>query len=360
MNLHIAPDNTFTNKFYENILEAGLGDYNKIVIRSNDARLKSIKYDLPFARLYSPAFAKLAGDTSSYEKVFIHYFTPLLYRWVATHEFRELNWMVWGGDLYNLPSLDRLCYEPVTLRKFVKDNTSVQSKLYDLKVWVTQNPFRKRAYSKVRNVLTWMREEYKFALEHLPLNAGHKFFFYENQLPYHQLDSFIPGPKRNDRLTLIVGNSGSPTNNHLDVIKFLEDNRIHADLLLPVSYGDAHYISFLKNNLKFSYGTVEFVERFMPFEEYVGWLGSADGLVMNSLRPQGYGNILMMMYLGKPVYFNARNISLPDLSDAGLKWLPLEVLKSETSSTQNLPNREAMINFLSHERLRKEYRSLFG
>ncbi len=157
MNLHIAPDNAFTNKFYENILEAGLAHNNRIVIRTNDSKLKSVKFDVPFARLYSRSFNDLIGDTLRYDKVFIHYFTPLLYRWVATHEFRQVNWMVWGGDLYNLPWLDDSCYEPVTFEKFVDRNRSLRSHLYDLKVWVTQRPFRKRAYSKINNVLTWMR-----------------------------------------------------------------------------------------------------------------------------------------------------------------------------------------------------------
>ena len=108
MNLHIVPDNTFINKFYENLQELGLTGTNRVVVRINEPELKSVKHNLPFAPLYSSRFESLVGNTFEYEKVFIHYFTPLLYRWVATHKFRELNWMVWGGDLYNLPGLDTL------------------------------------------------------------------------------------------------------------------------------------------------------------------------------------------------------------------------------------------------------------
>ena len=359
MNLHIAPDNTFTNKFWENIIECGLLNTNRIVIRTNDSKLRSVKFDVPFGPLYSKDFSNAVGDTLMYDKVFIHYFTPLLYRWVAAHQFRELNWMVWGGDLYNLSALDESCYEPVTLTEFIKRNKSLQNKLYDLKIWVTQRPFRKPAYSKVRNVLTWMREEYNYALANLPLRANHQFFFYENKIPYQQLDSTTIRPRQTDRLTLVIGNSGSPSNNHLDAVKFLEDNRIEADLWVPVSYGDAHYISFLRKRLNYRYGDIHFADQFMPFEEYVGWLASVDGLVMNSLRPQGYGNILMMMYLGKPVYFNRNNISLPDLRKAGLKWRVVEDLRDAIPSMV-LDNREAVANFLSHERLIREYRGLFN
>ena len=116
------------------------------------------------------------------------------------------------------------------------------------------------------------------------------------------------------------------------LVQFLEDNRIQADLLIPVSYGDKRYISFLKKHLKFKYGKVEFVDRYMEFEEYLNFLATSDGLIMNTIRPQGYGNILMMMYIGKPVFFNPKNISLQDLDSAGLKWEPIESLKAMMSN----------------------------
>src|SRR3990170_2161550 len=256
MNLHIVPDNTFINKFYDNLNDLGLLGINKIVVRSNDSKLKSIRHNLPFAPLYSARFASLIGNTAEYEKVFIHYFTPLMYRWVALHKFRELNWMIWGGDLYNLSSLEHVCYEPLTFQRFIKKDRSLKTLFYRLKVLVTNSPFKHKAYSKVNNILTWMPTEYQFAKEHLPVQATHKFFFYENQLPYEKLDILPSLKNASERPLLIIGNSGSPTNNHLDFVQFLEANRVHTDLVIPVSYGDPNYIKFLKKKLTYSYGTI--------------------------------------------------------------------------------------------------------
>ena len=358
MNLHIVPDNSFVNKFCDNLQELGLWEDNKIIVRSNDSSLKFIKHNLPFAPLYSNKFYSLTGDTSRYTKVFVHYLTPLLYRWLAKHQFQEVNWMIWGGDLYNLPALEQVCYESRTWHEYVKKDWSAQTLLYSLKIKLTQSPFQQRAYSKIKNVLTWMAEEYKFAINHLPVSAGHNFFFYENQMPYGQLDAMVINANASKKLSLILGNSGSPANNHLDAVQFLEDNHIEVDLLVPVSYGDKRYISFLKKRLKFNYGKVEFVDRYMAFEEYLNFLAASDGLIMNTVRPQGYGNILMMMYIGKPVFFNAKNISLPDLDAAGLKWFAFESLKS-IDGLENANNKEAVMKLLSHERLLKEYQILF-
>jgi hypothetical protein len=205
-----------------------------------------------------------------------------------------------------------------------------------------------------------MNEEYQFAVNQLSLNTSHKFFFYENQLPYGKLDALVKPVKRSQKRSLVLGNSGSPANNHLDAVQFLEDNRIEADLVVPVSYGDQRYISFLKKRLKFSYGKIEFIDRYMAFEEYLNLLAASDGLIMNTIRPQGYGNILMMMYIGKPVFFNSKNISLPDLNSAHLKWRPMESLKSIDTLDLDVSNKIAVIDLLSHDRLLKEYRTLFS
>ena len=272
MNLHVVPDNSFINKFCDNLEELGLGANNKVIVRSNEGALKSIKHNLPFAPLYSSRFSSLIGNTSQYEKVFIHYLTPLLYRWLTKNNFQEVNWMIWGGDLYNLPALDRICYESRTWDEYVRKDWSAQTVLYNLKIKLTQSPFQEKAYSKIKNVLTWMREEYSFAMDNLSLNAHHKFFFYENQLPYEKLDALAKPGNSSQQLSLILGNSGSPANNHLEAVQYLENNRIAVDLVVPVSYGDKRYIAFLKKTLKFSYGKIEFLDRYMPFEEYLSLL----------------------------------------------------------------------------------------
>lgn len=358
MNLHIAPDNSFTNKFYENLQEIGAVANNHFMIRTNYRHLRSIRYHLPCAPLYSKPFDGMVGDTVSYDKVFIHYFTPLLYRWVVKNNFRELNWMVWGGDLYNLPELDEGCYEPLTKKHYVRKNFSWQTTLYNLKVAVTQKRYRERAYQKVNNILTWMNTEYNFACSNLPVKARHKFFFYENAMPYQALDKLPKKNKVNDLPRLIIGNSASPANNHLDVIAFLNNHKVKAELYIPVSYGDARYVRFLQRNIRYLHGTVTFLNRYLPFEEYLDFLNSTDGLIMNTIRPQGYGNILMMMYLGKPVYFNNSNLSLPDLRSAGFRINVLDDLL-DTKSSADADNKEAVTRLLSHERLLKTYQTLF-
>ena len=158
-----------------------------------------------------------------------------------------------------------------------------------------------------------------------------------------------------------MGNSGYPTNNHLDAIEYITRNKIKANLYLPVSYGDRRYITFLKKKLSnYSNGSIEFIDKYMRFDEYLKFLRGADGFVMNSVRPQGYGNVLMMLYLGKAIFMNERNISLPDLRTNGVKINDWSEMNSIVGRNSTNDNKEAVVNLLSHERLIDTYRNLFS
>jgi dTDP-N-acetylfucosamine:lipid II N-acetylfucosaminyltransferase len=362
MNLHIVPDNVFINKFYDNLLELGIAENNRLVVRTNSKTVRYLKHNFPFAPLYSGAFEELTGPTRAYQKVFIHQFTPLLYRWVATHELRELNWMVWGSDLYNLPAVRMELYESLTLRRYIKRKFSASDFLYRAKVAILHEAFRSGAYMKVSHILTWMKSEYDFASNHLTdLKAGHRFFFYENDMPYQALDEVMrEPPPRNDKPLYILGNSSTAELNHMDAVAWMNEAGVKADLALPISYGDARYSHFLKNNLLFYRGgELRFVDQYMNFNEYLQFLYKVDGLIMNNIRPQGYGNIFMMMYLGKKVFLNEKNLSIPELTRAGLIWRA--VTKMNVSDDLNWKeNRTAVTKLLSHSSLLETYGQLFS
>jgi dTDP-N-acetylfucosamine:lipid II N-acetylfucosaminyltransferase len=367
MNLHIVPDSKFIDTFYKNLNSIDLLNNNRFVVSTIKQKLNYITYDLPFARLYTSQFMKLTGDTRAYDKVVIHQFSPLMYRWVATNNFKNLSWCIWGGDLYHLPGISSDVYEKRTWSEFVQKQFSLKDLLYKSKVYLTNLPFRGTAYGKVLNVLTWMETEYQYATRHLPsLSASHQFFFYENAIPYHALDDakaeFLEknGQRQKDKFLLILGNSGTETNNHIDALEEISKTSLSADIIIPVSYGNESYVRFLKKNIGFyKNGNVTFLDKFMDFSAYLNLLLSADGLVMNHRRPQGYGNIFLMMYLGKPVFLNPENFSIEDLNRHRLQWHSIKSIKDLPSLSQH-DNAAAIRDLLSHERLLNIYQALFG
>lgn len=364
MNLHIGVDNQFIQRVIDNVEEAGLSAQNKFIIRSRK-KPAYIKSDVPFASVDSATFQTLVGDTLQYESVIIHQFSPLMYRWVARNSFNKLCWAPWGTDLYDLPSMKFNLYEPITRREYVAGRINTGRLLFDIKYWITNAAFRRKAYSKVSQVYTWMQSEYEFAEQRIhELNAEHHFFFYENPVPYHELEKILQkdSPRKKENRLLMIGNSATPSNNHMDIIHYLDKIGIKADLLIPCNYGEPAYTKYLKKASQgYRGGTIEFLEKRLDFHSYLKLIAKADGLVMNNIRPQGYGNIFMMLFLGKPVFLNPSNISNADLTRYGIPWnSTLDLGNFKFDWTISDEERKSLTTLLSHERSIEVTRNLFA
>jgi hypothetical protein len=251
-------------------------------------------------------------------------------------------------------------YEPLTFKKYIHRNVAIKDFLYRTKVALLHDAYREKAYGKVDHLLTWMKSEYDFAKRHLPVKATHQFFFYENDVPYQALDNMLKqNPPEKTKPTYILGNSSTAELNHLDAVASIDAQGMSADLVVPISYGDSKYSRFLRKNLVYTGGNLHFIDNYMDFEEYLQFLNRADGLIMNNIRPQGYGNIFIMMYLGKKIFLNPKNISIAELIKGGLSWLPVGEI-GRKDAVNWLQNKSAVTRLLSHTTLLRIYRELFS
>ena len=110
--------------------------------------------------------------------------------------------------------------------------------------------------------------------------------------------------KQDEPLKVLLGNSGDPTNNHMDAIKHLKSPRLFdSEIFCPLSYGNKMYIEFLENWMRGKLGE-RFValDSFMAREEYIKFLSTIDIVIMNHNRQQAVGNIISALVLGKPVF----------------------------------------------------------
>lgn len=113
---------------------------------------------------------------------------------------------------------------------------------------------------------------------------------------------------------ILLGNSASATSNHADWLHWLAAQRPQSDILLqrqvicPLSYGDKRYADQIK-----TLGQQLFADQFsaltdfMPLADYLDLVASCSHLVMNHIRQQGVGNILIMFYLGATVFIRQEN-----------------------------------------------------
>jgi len=169
--------------------------------------------------------------------------------------------------------------------------------------------------------------EYRLARRHQPwLRAEYMRWNYgtvEDDFSLPGAPAAAPGPN------LLVGNSATATNNHLELFGLI---RRRVDLggrqvVVPLSYGDPHYRRHVLEAGTRAFGAafVPLVD-FMPREDYIRTLASCGFALMNHVRQQALGNIYISALLGARIFLDRRNPLLAWLRSQGLPIGDLEQL----------------------------------
>jgi len=170
-------------------------------------------------------------------------------------------------------------------------------------------------------------------------------------------------PKKSSTINIQIGNSADPSNEHFEMLEILEKYRDEdIKIFAPLSYGPKDYAYKVKDEGEKIFGD-KFVAMldFMPFEEYLTFLGEIDIAIFNHKRQQAMGNTISLLGLGKKVYmrngvsqwgfFDKINVKVYDISDIELVLIRSEVARS---------NYESVLKYFSQETLRKQLYDVFA
>ena len=131
---------------------------------------------------------------------------------------------------------------------------------------------------------------------------------------------------------IIIGNSRSIYNNHLDIIEIIEKTETKAEntYVVPFSYGtENEYTREVRHMINDSQKRFELLEDFMSHESYFDLLSSAKAAVFNSYRQMAMGNISGCICSGVKVYLNENNVMFKWLSGLGIKIFTVEDFESD-------------------------------
>jgi hypothetical protein len=108
---------------------------------------------------------------------------------------------------------------------------------------------------------------------------------------------------------ILIGNSSSYSNNHLEVFEHLKTFDLEdKKLIVPLSYGDPilskQLVSKGQNLLKDNFYPIL---DFMPLSDYTKLMQTCNVVIMNHYRQQAVGNIISAVYLGTKVFLNKEN-----------------------------------------------------
>ncbi len=176
-------------------------------------------------------------------------------------------------------------------------------------------------------------------------------YFYAEELPHlrrkvERLFVFheIPG-------NILIGNSLTYTNNHLDVIDKIHSCRIDQNrkIILPVSYGWGNAFGGDPNELISQSGlnpdTTVWLTSYLDREVYFGLFNNVTHAVFGVLRQQALGNIFECLRKGVKVYLYKDSIVAKQLKDDGIIFYTIDEDLTEESLCSCLSKEEALHNF---------------
>ena len=262
---------------------------------------------------------------SKCDLLIIHSMTPLKFYIVKHKPYNvKVLWSIWGADAY--PFFKKYeQFEPETkkIRKYNLKSNVINWWIYDLyhllKHGVRPINKEKLILEKIDYLATVLPPEFNIFKNEFNLIAKYVKFNY---------DGFTDIIKKYDEKSelgnnILVGNSASYTNNHLDI--FSKIDLINSNLIVPLNYGDLKYGKRISKIGKKKYGDKFIpITNFLPINEYKKVLTSCNSMIMYQIRQQGLGNILLGIYLGLSIFLNKKSLTYKYLSEIGLIIFNLE------------------------------------
>ena len=307
--LHIVDDEKFIDSAFR-VFESAAPCANTYVIFKKGKKLKFIK-ETP-VKVYSPwlfpVYRLFPFLMPRFDMIILHNLNLPKMRYLQCLKRKaSVCWIGWGFDYYDLIGRELLKSE-------TKNLPSRKNSFFSLRIII-----------RIRQKLQYGRVDKKSVISIIDYFSPviyEDFVLVSNAVPdfnpefvswnYGTLEDDLIRGLEGTQVTgpnILLGNSASAPNNHLDAFKLLKALDLgERKIITPLSYGDEYYRNTIINHGNSEFGDcfVPLVE-FMPIDEYIKTISSCSIVVMNHLRQQAMGNIVIMLYLGAKVFLDPKN-----------------------------------------------------
>jgi hypothetical protein len=166
-----------------------------------------------------------------------------------------------------------------------------------------------------------LRTDYGFTSKMVHLNYLTPFFFDNVE---------VNSPKFKSGNNIMLGNSASYTNNHIELIDVLYKVGFGRQVIIPLNYGDKKYSSIVSNyaSNKLKENAV-ILNDFLEYNEYCSIVDSCGVLIMNHIRQQAVGNVLLGLLTGKTIYLRKESSVYEYLTSKGFLIKKIEDIDFE-------------------------------
>jgi len=252
----------------------------------------------------------------------------------------KIYWVIWGKDLYIHKTLEkRFFYHEV----------------YEY--------FRKKAFKNIHNVIAFSKEDYELAKQWYGV-SGNMFecnSLYPYALDYTKTEMV---QCKQDQYSILLGNSASKTNNHLEALttlsKYIDKiNKIYC----PLSYNGTEKYKKDVVNL----GTELFSDKFVAMldfvskDEYFDIISKIDIGFFNYNRQEGLANIYSLIMNGKTVYLRKNTTSYKFLKRKDIKVFSIDDMEGLCCLNigEMVSNRDRLLPLIEVETSLRVWKTIF-
>jgi len=240
------------------------------------------------------------------DRIIIHgLFDFELFLWIWRHPFlwKKMVLSIWGGELY------------IHQEIWGNHKTKIRSKVFDL--------FRGATFRRFHLFLNDMEEDFPLLKKWYGVSGRSIHVIYPPSIPKELLESIIAYKKKRDErahITILLGNSATPSNQHIEVIRLLEKYRDrNLRILCPLSYGDSDYAKHVAKYGKEVFGKkFRALTKLLPSDEYAQAISQVDVAIFNNNRQQAMANIAMTAMMGCKVYLRKDTVMWDQYVEKGL------------------------------------------
>lgn len=374
--LHLATDDKF--------LDHAFPVFDKVYPGANDVFVFTAKAPLKYVKLkpdhiekkrnrFFDKKPKQSKDTySKYDLIVFHSLSSATYpELVNIPADTPTIWLGWGFDYY---------YELLTETPLYLENTrKIQNRL------VSANPKRRAvAFIKKLMRLFWPSNSKIQAVEKITVFSPvlpEEYLMVKNSRTWRRFPEFASwnyGTMEDNLIkgfegesvsgnAILVGNSATYTGNHAEAFDLLHKLQVkERRVVAPLSYGNPQLAKELTSlGQEYFSDNFEPLMVFMPVQDYVAIIKKCGYVIMNHVRQQAVGNIVIMLYLGARVFVRQENPVYDFFKSSGVVISTVQELE-EHPELLNLPltaeerasNRAIVSDYWGRERAYERTRKL--
>lgn len=303
MNLHITLADKFVPEFilFASDRLQSFHKHNRFWVGGHRGNFNfPVSNHVTFYKERNPVSAALglARSMNQADKIFLHgLFWNRIIIMLALQPWllRKTHWIIWGGDLYT---------------------EGVGNSLRDR----TVDCLKKRVIRKIGHLVSYIDEDIELARYRYHNNGKqHKCIVYPSNL-FKTIDGVRPKDE-SSRLKVLVGNSATKSNHHLEVFDEIRGANIkNFQIICPLSYGDTEYANEMNDIGIHLFGDAfTGILELMDKDDYYRLLCEVDIAVFNHDRQQAMGNIISLLGFGKKVYLRATSPQYRFFANLGIK-----------------------------------------